>query len=245
MEQSFIKFITIMIPMVLLFLGGYFILKKEIYDLISGFALKSKEEKRKLINNGYPQAVGRVLINSGIILLIGFILALLSVPFSVEGSFLAVVVYMFTHLLMINKKRSEKNQKRTLLIILGAQFITVSIIAFVMFAAYQSSELSVNEEEIRVSGYYGGKWQVADIRYVEIVDQLPEVKLRAHGFSIGQRAKGRYRLKEVGDAWLFVHKDSPPFILIETENESLYINAKNQTKTKEWFQALKRNVEGE
>ncbi|MCT8136760.1 DUF3784 domain-containing protein [Anaerobacillus sp. CMMVII] len=94
------------IAMFLLF--GWLILKKEMYGLISGFAMKSEEEQQELINNGYPQASAKGLLNSGYILLIGLLLALFKVPFVIELSWAVMLVYLFGYLLSINKLEAKK-----------------------------------------------------------------------------------------------------------------------------------------
>ncbi|MGG3681757.1 DUF3784 domain-containing protein, partial [Aeribacillus composti] len=64
--------------------GGltYLVVKKQDYSLISGFYNRPEEEQQRLIENGYPQAIGRLLLYTFIILFISVILALWGCPIS-------------------------------------------------------------------------------------------------------------------------------------------------------------------
>ncbi|WP_096189865.1 DUF3784 domain-containing protein [Evansella halocellulosilytica] len=241
MESTVIVVMTICIPMLLLFIGGYLILNKGMYDLISGYALKNMKEKEALAKRGYPQAVGKVLIYSGLILFIGMLLYLANIPFAVQGAFLTVVVYMFTHLLLINKTDVKKNKVRTMIILIFTQFITISIIVFVFTASYERNEIEVSDKVFSITGYYGDEWLIEDITNVELVDQLPDVQARAHGFTFGHRAKGRYYLEGVGSGHLFVYKNEPPFIFVQMNDEYLFINSKSEKETIEWYDELLNN----
>ncbi|MBU9711602.1 DUF3784 domain-containing protein [Evansella tamaricis] len=239
MEIYQIIILIIQIPVISMLLGfGYLIKKKQYYDLISGFSMKSKEEQEEMIRNGYPEAVGNVMLNSGYIIGAGVILFLFNVPFAFEASLGIMMIYMFTHLLLISKLDAKRVRKRNTIILAVTAVFTVGIIGAVFYIGAQPNELTVEGRELHISGVYGLSWELDDITKVELVKNVPEIQMRSNGFSHGQRAKGKFRLDELGNGTLFLYRDTPPFLYIERGEDYLFINSRDAAETLIWYERV-------
>ncbi|WP_188207702.1 DUF3784 domain-containing protein [Alkalibacillus aidingensis] len=81
MSTGMIIYIIVM-TFTLLIVGGltFLMYKYDHYKFISGYGNRPKEEQKKLLENGYPQAVRRLMLYTTIILLMTFIGGLFTIP---------------------------------------------------------------------------------------------------------------------------------------------------------------------
>ncbi|WP_413374904.1 DUF3784 domain-containing protein [Alkalihalobacillus sp. 1P02AB] len=231
-------FIIILLLAVMFFLFAYFILKKQYYGLISGFWAKPEEEQKMLIERGYPQATGWIMFNSGLILLVAALLYLVKVPYVLELSLVVMFMYMFGHLLVVNKMESKKVRKRNFYILIGSIILIVGISA----TAFIPTHLTVTEDAVKISGMYGVTWEFDEITTIEKVDSLPTINMRTNGISVMERRVGHFRLEELGGGRLFLQSLKGPFIYIEKGDDFLFINGKEPSITNEWFTEMENGL---
>ncbi|RXI96159.1 DUF3784 domain-containing protein [Anaerobacillus alkaliphilus] len=222
----------------LFFLFAHLIKKKKYYGLISGFSMKSEAEQEELIKNGYPQAVGNIMSNSAWILLIGLILLLLGLEAAILWSYGILMLYMFGHLLYISKRDAKRVRKRNFIILVSVTVITLGGVGTLFYLGEQPNYLTVTEEEVVVSGMYGLTWPLTEITNVELVEEIPRIRARTNGFSTSQRAKGKYRLDELGSGTLFLYRDHPPFLVVQKGEDYFIINSENESETIAWFENI-------
>lgn len=220
------------------FLFGYLILKKDMYDLISGFATKTEEEQQELIDKGYPQANAKGLIYSGWILVIGLLLQFIGVPHAILISLGVMTVFLFAYMLYINKLDVARVRKRNFIILLGTIIFTFGIIGFVVWIGTQPNHLTISETDLHVSGNYGVDWPLDEITNVELMEDLPKIQMRTNGFAAGERLKGRFRLEDLGNGRLFIYRNNPPFIFIEKGEDYLIINSRDIEQTEQWYKEV-------
>ncbi|MDT8860811.1 DUF3784 domain-containing protein [Alkalihalobacillus sp. MEB130] len=222
----------------LLFLLGYLIVKKQAYFLLSGFSAKTEEDQQILIKNGYPQAAGRVLMNSSFILLVGLGLSLFEIPYMIELSWLVMIIYLFVHLLYIGKLDNTKHRKRNSLILKMTIVFTFGILGWASYMGLQPNELSISDNRLQISGFYGVEWPLDEITNIELVDTIPKIQVRTNGFSFANRLKGHFRLEELGKGRLFIYRNSPHFIYIEKGDDYIFINSSDSHETKLWYEEM-------
>ncbi len=235
----FVLVIVQIMTIAILFLFGYLILKKEQYELISGFAMKSEEEQQELIKKGYPQAQAKGLICAGYILLAGLLLELMNVRNAILISLLVMTVFLFAYLLYITKLDVERTRKRNVIILIVTMVFTFAIVGGVVYVGAGANELTVSDEYLHISGGYGVDWPLEEVTNVELVEQLPKIQMRMNGYSLGQRLKGRFRLEELGNGRLFLYRDHPPFVFIEKGEDFLFSNSKDEAVTIQWYETAK------
>lgn len=222
----------------LFFLLGYFIIKKEAYFLLSGFSAKSAEDQQILIQNGYPQVAGRAMINSSYILLGGLGLYLFRIPYMMELSWLVMIIYLFAHLLYICKLDTTQSSKRNLIILIITIVSTFGILGGVFYIGIQPNEVSISDNRLDISGFYGVEWPLEKITNVELVDTIPNIQVRTNGFALANRLKGHFRIEGLGKGRLYLFCDRPPFIYIEKGEEYLFINSRDISETKLWYEEM-------
>ena len=127
---------------------------------------------------------------------------------------------------------------RTLTIILLVLILLLGMIL------YGKREMRVNltKSEFNLVGVYGLTIKYSDIKQLDTISSLPRVGLRTNGYAFGKTLKGNFTLNDGTKVKLFITKERPPYILIKTESDILYINFRNPGKTVNLFNALTTNL---
>lgn len=227
--------------MIVLFLFfGWAIVKKEWYWLISNFNGKPKDEQQQLINNGYPQRVGKLMLATAAGMAILLPLSFTSFQYSLEVQFGFMIVFLLGGLIYLSKYEVKEKRKRSYIFSSLLAIGTIGFIVALFFVGYQDFELKDYEDSFEITGMYGGEWVYADIRYVELLEEMPEVTWKQNGFSLATMAKGIFKVEDYGSSLLFIHKGSPPYLFIETDNDKIFINSNNPDETEEWYDILSK-----
>lgn len=232
-------FIGIQLFMVLLFLFfGWAIVKKEWYWLISNFNGKSKDEQQQLIQNGYPQRVGKLMLATAAGLVILLPLSFTSFQYSIEVQFGFMMVFLLGGLIYLSKYEIKEKRKRSYIFSSLLAIGTIGFIVGLSFVGYQDFELKDNEDSFVITGMYGGEWAYTEIRNVELLEEMPEVTWKENGFGLATLAKGHFKVVDYGSSLLFIHKGSQPYLFIETKHDRIFINSKSSKETVEWYELL-------
>ncbi|MBT2693840.1 DUF3784 domain-containing protein [Bacillus sp. ISL-55] len=232
-------FIGIQLLMIVMFLFfGWAIVKKEWYWLISNFNGKSKDEQQQLIQNGYPQRVGKLMLATAAGMAILLPLSFTSFQYSIEVQFGFIMVFLLGGLIYLSKYEIKEKRKRSYIFSSLLAIGTIGFIVGLSFVGYKDFELMENEDSFEITGMYGGEWEYADIRHIELLEEMPEVTWKENGFGLATLAKGHFKVTDYGSSLLFIHKGSPPYLFIETENDKIFINSKNRDETEEWYDIL-------
>jgi hypothetical protein len=232
-------FIGIQLFMIVLFLFfGWAIVKKEWYWLISNFNGKSKDEQQQLIKNGYPQRIGKLMIATAAGMAILLPLSFTSFLYSIEVQFGFMIVFLLGGLIYLSKYEIKEKRKRSYIFSTLLAIGTIGFIVGLSYMGYQDFEMKHYEDSFEITGMYGEEWGYAEIRHVELLEEIPEVTWKQNGFGLASMAKGIFKVEEYGSSLLFIHKGSQPYIFIETDNDKIFINSKSEAQTKEWFRIL-------
>ncbi|WP_404461463.1 DUF3784 domain-containing protein [Sutcliffiella horikoshii] len=229
----------IQLTIVLIFLLiGWAIVKKEAYGLISSFRSRPKEEQEELIQNGYPQKTGKLLIGTAIVLLIMLPLLFTSFPYAMEVQIGVMVVLLLGGFIYLSKYEVQKKRKKSYIISTSIAVVTFSFLFVVSYLGFQEAELTLKENSFEISGVYGDEWRFEDITQVDLVEEMPEVLLRTNGYGMQSISKGHFKVKDYGSSLLFIYKGHSPYLLIKTNDDTIFINAKDAEKTKDWYYQL-------
>ncbi|MGG3739160.1 DUF3784 domain-containing protein [Aeribacillus pallidus] len=244
MSTSMIAFLIIM-GFTLIIHGGmtYLVLKKKEYSFISGFYNRSKEEQQQLIENGYPQAIGKLLLYTFIILFVSVVLALIRVPYGFEIGLGLFLIVLLGGTVYVQKYELAHKRKKNYWI---SGIITVIVIVFVtvlVYFGFQENEIIIDDQHLKVTGVYGVEWPIEEISQVKLLNELPEVIVKTNGFAAFGRLKGSFRLeKPYGGGKLFVHNGYEPYLYVEKGDDYIILNRKNNNETQKLYDELLEKV---
>lgn len=111
-------------------------------------------------------------------------------------------------------------------------------------------DVVVTDESLTVNGSYGEEFHFTDVRFVGLVTDLPEIKIRTNGYSFNGVKLGRFKAKGDEDVLLYLYSRRSPFIMIVTvDDRTVFLNSKDIQQTREvyglayecWRKSMTRN----
>lgn len=225
----------------LFFLLGWAIRFKQQYMLISGFNNRSEEEQKVLIENRYPQKTGNLLIITAVGMLIFFPLVFTSFPYVVEIQYGFMTVFLLGGFIYVARYEVPKKRKKSYWFAFIFTVFVIGFISILFYLGYQSNELVVKDQTFEITGIYGDEWSTGVIEDIVILNELPKVNYKENGFGMYNLSKGYFNVEKYGSSLLFI-RSGGPYLLIEMEDETIFINGENAEQTKNWYQQLTEKV---
>ncbi|OIU71819.1 DUF3784 domain-containing protein [Rossellomorea aquimaris] len=216
---------------------GWAIRYKKVYELISGYAARSEEEKEELIRNGYPQKNGSLLLLTALGMLLLLPLALTHFRFTMEVQFGFMLIFLMGGMIYLSKYEVPRKRRRSYWISSILMAAVFALIGGITFIGYQKNELIVSKDSFQITGMYGDKWDKGKIETVELLDEMPEVTWKINGFGLSKKAKGVFKVKDYGRSLLFIKKESS-YIYVKVKNQHLFINGGSPEETRLWYEEL-------
>ena len=225
-------------------------------NMINPYGGMSEERKALVDINGLKRATAIIMSVAGGLLIVDAVLSACKVIDALTSVHVmtGVVLVMLVPLIWAMKKyngfgrdksgegvygpRLEKPAKWTL-VILGLSMVFVAVI---VARSSRPQQITVGEESVTISGMYGREIPVADIVSVELLEQLPPIKMRTNGSSTGKYSKGHFLLENDEKCMLFVRHRMPPYIEIRTVDNLYYLNGASEEETLELFGKLKETM---
>jgi len=134
--------------------------------------------------------------------------------------------------IVIKAQKYDHNKGRHKIInyiFLGVVFIFV---IGMMSRHYVSTKEIFDGERITFTGSYGFDLNISDIETIELVDEIPEIKIRTYGISTGYINRGWFNLESWGKCRLLMTSNNPPFLIItKNDGERIIINNKEKSRT--------------
>ncbi|ADH98015.1 DUF3784 domain-containing protein [Salisediminibacterium selenitireducens] len=217
---------------------GYLLLQGKMHSLVSGFASRSEQEQKDMLEAGYMTVTGRGLFLSGAVLLIGLVFGLMGLfqaNFFMWGVFLLV---LFVTAYRGIAREPERTRKRNRIVMHVTVVFTAGVLIFVTIAGFSDNDLIVRDDSFEVSGLYGDTWSLDDVEAVSLETDGPSITMRTNGFSFGSTVKGRFRLSDGGRALLFLELDEQPFLRIELDDDTVWIHDGDRDVTESWYDEL-------
>ncbi|QWC21013.1 DUF3784 domain-containing protein [Bacillus haikouensis] len=216
---------------------GWAIRYKKVYELISGFAGRSEEEKAELIRNGYPQKNGTLLLLTATGMLLLLPLSFTSFTFTMEVQFGFMLIFLMGGMIYLSRYEVPRKRKRSYWISSILMIAVFALISGLTFIGYQKNELIVSNDSFKITGMYGDTWDKDKIETVELLDEMPGVTWKINGFGLSTKAKGVFKVKDYGRSLLFIKKESP-YIYVKVGGQHLFINGGSPEETRLWYEEL-------
>ena len=217
---------------------GFFV--KSVPELIAGYNTMSKDKKKNVNIEGLSSFMRNGLITIGVTIIIGYYLFKWIGFTMIANSMILIVTLVGVTILVLNSQRFDHNKnKKTKLtyFILGS--VIVFVIGLITYGFFPSKTI-FNNTSVIFSGMYGFEINISEIENVNLVDNIPIIKLRTNGFSFGVVKKGFFNLDKYGKSRLLINSDISPYLIIsKTNGEKIIINFKDKTETEKAYNKIK------
>jgi hypothetical protein len=220
---------------------GWMIKYKQYYGLISGFANRSEEEKKQLIQNGYPQKAGDILLLTAIVMLILLPIVFTSFLYFIEVQLGFMITLLMSGFIYLSKYEIPSKRKRSYIISSIISFLSLGLFITIFVIGYQNTELIMKETTFAIKGPYGDEWNFDDVTEIQLMNEMPEVTWKINGFGMSTASKGYFKVVGYGKSLLLIKKEGP-YIYMKVNDQLIFINGDTAEETQEWYEELKRRV---
>lgn len=243
--------ITGAVPVMILVAIGLLIKYKKAYWLISGYNTMSAEKKRKVDVEGLGKLMGNMcFVMAGIISVSAALLFFKET--ALGGIMFAFLIPVIIYTLIKAQKydgnavdaqgRMRPKSKVSLGLIIGLlAAVTIGVGVLLYFSA-RPTEYALQDGTLKISGMYGQTVQVSEIKNLELRDSIPNIVFKTNGSGLGNKCKGYFKLKDMGEVKLFVGLSKSPYIYFENGAEKIILNCEDSGKTKELYKALSKEL---
>lgn len=208
-------------------------------------------ERKALVDiEGLKRASFIILAVTGILLIVAALLSTFKVIEESTSAYAmtALVLAMIVPIVIAMKKyngfgRDESgraaplNTRPTKWVWVSMGLTAVFVIAVFAFSN-KAPKIEVSEDTVSISGMYGRDIPMAEIVSVELLEQLPPIRLRTNGSSTRKYNKGHFLLKN-GEKCIMIVRLNAPYIEIRTTDNLFYLNGATQEETVRIYEQIK------
>jgi len=234
-------------PGALLFLAGYLIRYRRMYFLISGYNTMSAEKKKQVDTEGLGRFMGGCLFLMGGLMMAG--MSLVAFRMETAGLYVMLIILPVVIYLLIGAQkfdgttRDESGRMKTSSKILlgGIIFFLIVLTGGIVYSMQTNSKpvvLVLSQQSVEITGMYGVTLERASIRDISLQETLPAILKRTNGSAVENHLKGNFTMETVGKVKLFIDRSIPPFIMIRTEDQTIFVNQGTAADTKALYDAM-------
>ena len=244
------KFIPLMIcifPVILLSVSRIAIKYYKAYWLISGYNTMSEENRENVDIKNLGEFIANILfVMSGIILIATLLILLNQTLAAVFAFFLMVPVSIYTVIRAQtydgNTRKPDGTTKTGTKVLIGALVsflvLTMAGVGTFLYFSNKPAEYLIQDDTLKISGQYGEIIKFSDIVGITIEEQIPEIQFKSNGSDLGNKKKGYFKLKDIGQAKLFVDTQKPPYIFINVRTGLRILNTDEPAETEKLYKKL-------
>ena len=138
--------------------------------------------------------------------------------------------------------QSSRGGKSTSAVIIASVVFTLAIFAFVVVVLVKADRpagIKVGEGALHVSGMYGRDFPMDQIVSMEVLDEMPVMRMRTNGSSFKNKNKGHFLTMDEEKCLLYVTYNGGPYIELRTADDLIYLNCDTSEETKMLIEELR------
>jgi len=211
-----------------IFVGiAFMITKDNAKYLLSGYNTMSTSEREKVDLSGYLRFFRRFhLFLAFSLLAVTLLLNLLSINMA---DVISIMYILFAYGFFGFKSIRYFNPSRFLLrfshVISSFLLVAALVILYFGIISFKESEISIQGDQLEVTGMYGLKIDRKNLTEVRLLDQMPSISSRINGFNGGSYRKGNFRMGDRSRAKLFINQNTKSYLLLKTLIGDVYYSS--------------------
>ena len=130
-------------------------------------------------------------------------------------------------------------------LILAVVIVLVFTTALYFFISKDSKESTIlfGDKNLEIKGSFGITIPLAELRNLELRNDLPAIGRKTNGLGLGSKYKGEFTFVDGTKARLYVDASKPPFISFAQNDTVFYINTDTPEKTRDLYVQLQSELE--
>ncbi|WP_214227919.1 DUF3784 domain-containing protein [Pedobacter sp. B4-66] len=231
----------------LVFIGiGFIVTENNAKYILSGYNSMSEEDRQRFDIKSYVPYFRNFHVFLGSSLFVISVVLFYFVS-SVWGGIFMVTYPIAAYIYFVWKanrflKGSTGKQRISTYIVMGFLFIIFLLIVFMFTYSLRDNKIEIKNQTLEISGDYGTKLNIADIKSIELVNELPEISSKINGFAIETIKKGSFKTKDGEKVKLLINSTSNPLILIVTKDSQKIYYSSKETSNEEICNQLKKVI---
>lgn len=222
------------------------------YFLIAGYNTMPKDKKEKVDTKGlgrlmgvYSYLNGAILFVMGILYAAGIELSMTPalVFFGISTIFLIIRAQKYDGNVFDKEGRVRKGAGKQFIVPLAIIVVTLVAVAVLMIFSSQATKVTFLDEGLQVHGMYGEMYSWSAIEEATLLETLPKIEARTNGSAIGPNLRGNFRTSDYGAVKLFVNRNNPPFILLQSNGKIAIFNLTEADETKDAYDEIAKRIE--
>jgi hypothetical protein len=203
------------------------------YFLIAGYNTMPKERKANVDTAGLGRAMGIYSYANGAVYLLGGILHSLGIEWSMAPAVIFTMVSSLVLVIRIQKydrniyngrSRGWRRGRREGLVGIVITVLSLIFVLVLMVISMRPTRVGILDEGLKIYGMYGDTYTWEEIEEAKTLEELPTIKRRTNGASVGPHLKGNFTTEEMGPVRLHVKKGNLPYIYIKTDKRVIIFN---------------------
>lgn len=228
----------------ILFIGvGYLVTEKNAKYLLSGYNTMSEADRKKVDLKLYLPFFKNfhIYLGTSFTILGGALHYIYGEKAS--GIFLGIYpIIAYGYFIWKSQSYSQaptKNWEKAAIISL---VIALIVVGGLFYKGFNTLNFSFTSEAITIEGMYGERIPIQNIKSISLEQNMPDIRIRQNGFSLGDIHKGFYETTQGVKLKLLLDSNQKPMIFIDLkEGNDIYYSAK-ETSNISIYEKLKSNL---
>lgn len=213
----------------LLFGLGFLITESNAHYLLSGYNTLSDTDKENFDLKSFLSFNKKFHILLGLsTLIIGFIIY----NKSPDNSILFIGIYpilAYSYFIWESLKYYKKQNKTIALLCIVVLIGTALLVSFIFLKGMKPTEIRISKTELIFTGSYGESIPANQIKDINLINDLPQIKFKSNGFSTNQFKKGYFKTASGEKVKLLLSNAKPPYLEITKGNDQrIFYQTKQQ-----------------
>lgn len=134
-------------------------------------------------------------------------------------------------------------RRRVRLLSIGSVTLVAAVVLGQLFLYSRQPSVGLANGTLSVGlGLYGADVPLSSIQSVTLADALPRILSRTNGFAAGGLLRGHFRLNGWGSGLLFIRRDSPPYVVVRTNETFVIVNFDDAARTRALYEQLRNTA---
>ncbi len=210
---------------------GFIVTEHNAGYLLAGYNTKSKKEQEQFNLKQFLPYFRRFHVFLGLSLLV---LGMLGIYlWGTNGGGLVISIYpivAYMYFAWRSQRFESSNSQvwnKAMIYILGG---TLVFIMGLLYLGYKEDRMIVEDSSLKVVGTYGITVPLNQVASTALVRELPEIRLRVNGMSMGDIRKGFFKTASGETVRLILNDAEAPYIFIKTnDGKKIYYSSRSQS----------------
>ncbi len=199
--------------------------------LLAGYNSMSEESRKRLHIKAFLPYFRKFHVFLGISLFTLCYILHVYISENLAGIFFAIYpIIAYVYFALTSAKYYEEEGAKWSKCGVGVLLLALLFVVAILSFGFKNNVVSFDQEKIEFHGSYGEVVPKAQIKRLELVNQIPKITVRTNGFALGEIRKGYFMTGQGEVVKLIINAKQSPFILLtKTNDKKIYYSSRSRS----------------